>query len=437
MARKDIIMMSQEELKRLPITHKVINKELTQIDAADILGLCDRQVRRIIERVKKEGDKGIIHRLRGKPSNRQMPMKTKDRILNLCKTRYKDFNPTFASEKLLEIDELIVNPETLRLWFIESGITYNKRRGRTHRVWRERKHHFGEMVQLDGSHHDWFESRGPRCVLMGYIDDATNTTFARFYEYEGTLPAMDSFKLYIKKYGIPMSIYLDKHSTYKSTTHYKSIEQELNNSESLSHFEKSLKELGVGVIHANSPQAKGRIERLFQTFQDRLIKEMRLRSINTIKEANNFLAHYLPVFNRRFANSPIEASDFHRSVPEHIDLDKILSIKTPRSLRNDFTIAHDKKFYQILDTINTDKVTVEERVNGRLLISHRDKYLNYKEITQRPVKKSAQKLYIFKPKTIWRPPMDHPYKRPLFNRMHPNITNYKQQKQEELLLINK
>ena len=230
-----------------------------------------------------------------------------------------------------------------------------------------------------------------------------------------------------------MSVYLDKHSTYKSTTHYKSIEEELNNSEALSHFEKSLKDLGVDVIHANSPQAKGRIERLFQTFQDRLIKEMRLRSIKTIKEANSFLAHYLPVFNRRFAISPIETTDFHRNLPEHMDLDRIFSIKTPRALRNDFTIAYNNKLYQILDTINTEKVTVEERIDGRLFISHKDKNLNYKEIIQKPVKKSSEKIYTFKPKTIWRPPMDHPYKRPLYKSMHLNAINYKQ-KQEELVL---
>lgn len=436
MAGKDIIAMSQKELKRLSIIHKVIDKELTQIGASGMLNLCDRQIRRIVNRITQEGDKGIIHRSRGRPSNRMIPSKTKDKILNLCNSRYKDFNPTFASEKLVEIDELIVNPETLRLWFIERGITYKKRKGKTHRAWRERKHHPGEMIQMDGSHHDWFETRGPKCVLMGYIDDATNTTFAKFYEYEGTFPAMDSFKHYIKKYGIPMSVYLDKHSTYKSTVQHKSIEEELNNSEALSHFEKSLKELGVDVIHANSPQAKGRIERLFQTFQDRLIKEMRLRNIKTIKEANSFLVHYLPVFNRRFAISPIETADFHRTLPEHIDLDRILSIKTPRALRNDFTIAHNKKLYQVLDTINTEKVTVEERIDGRLFISHKDKSLSYKEITQKPVKKTTEKLHAFKPKTIWRPPMDHPYKRPLYKSMHLNATNYKQ-KQEELVLTNK
>ena len=433
MAGKDIITMSQKELKRLSIIHKVIDKELTQIGASGMLNLCDRQIRRIVNRISQEGDKGIIHRSRGKPSNRKTPSKTKDKILNLCNSRYKDFNPTFASEKLIEIDELIVNPETLRLWFIEKGITYKKRKGKTHRSWRERKHHPGEMIQMDGSHHDWFEGRGPKCVLMGYIDDATNTTFAKFYEYEGTIPAMDSFKHYIKKYGIPMSVYLDKHSTYKAITHNKSIEEELNNSEALSHFEKSLKELGVDVIHANSPQAKGRIERLFQTFQDRLIKEMRLRNIKTIKEANSFLAHYLPVFNRRFAISPIETTDFHRNLPEHIDLDRILSIKTPRALRNDFTIAYNNKLYQVLDTVNTEKVTVEERIDGRLFISHKDKSLNYKEIIQKPVKKSSEKIYTFKPKTIWRPPMDHPYKRPLYKSMHLNAINYKQKQEEPVL----
>ena len=185
---------------------------------------------------------------------------------------------------------------------------------------------------------------------MGYIDDAAGKTFARFYDYEGTIPAMDSFKRYSKKYGLPMSVYLDKHSTYKSTAK-PTIEDELNDVEPLSQFERALKELGVEVSHAHSPQAKGRIERLFRTFQDRVVKEMRLRGIRAIEEGNQFLEGYLPLYNRRFSVCPKEKEDFHGPVPKGVDLDAILCVKTERALRNDFTVAHNKKLYQIEDTI--------------------------------------------------------------------------------------
>ena len=192
----------------------------------------------------------------------------RDRVIRLYRAQYQDFGPTLASEKLLEREGVGISDETLRTWLIETGDWKKSRKGRQHRQWRERKHHDGEMVQIDGSHHGWFEDRGPGCVLMGYIDDATGKVFARFYDYEGSLPAMDSFKGYSKKYGLPMKVYLDKHTTYKSTAK-QTIQDELDQVEPLSQFERALKELGVEVLHAHSPQAKGRIERLFRTLQDR------------------------------------------------------------------------------------------------------------------------------------------------------------------------
>lgn len=270
----------------------------------------------------------------------------KRNTISLYQQKYPDFGPTFASEKLLEIDKVKINHETLRGWLIEEGIWERDRKHRKHRQWRERKHYFGDMIQVDGSHHSWFEGRGPKLVFMGYIEDATNTVFGRFYEYEGTIPAMDSFKRYIKRYGLPQSIYIDKHSTYKSTAK-PTIEDDLNNRKPLTQFGRAAEELGVEVIHANSPEAKGRIERLFKTLQDRLIKEMRLRDISTIKEANRFLNYYLPIYNKRFSFKPQEAADLHRAIPERVDLDKILCIRTERGLRNDFTVDHNKKLYHV------------------------------------------------------------------------------------------
>ena len=218
------------------------------------------------------------------------------------------------------------------------------------------------MVQMDGSHHDWFEGRGPKCVLMGYIDDATGSVYGRFYDYEGTMPAMDSFKRYIKRYGIPQSVYLDKHTTYKSTAK-QSIEDELEDIKPMSQFERSLSELEVTVIHANSPQAKGRIERQFRTLQDRLVKEMRLAGVKSVDQANEFLIIYLPKHNIKFKVKAVSEVDLHRPALFTRELNKIFCIREERTLQNDFTIAYNGKLYQIKDAVKTRKVTVEER-NG-------------------------------------------------------------------------
>jgi hypothetical protein len=404
MAGKDIIAMTQGELKRLHIIRKALDKSITQAEAAGIIGICLRQAQRIVKVVKVEGDKGVIHKSRGQLSNRALPDKIKNKALKLYKEKYHDFGPTLGSEKLFEIDKIKLNDETLRLWLIGAGISYKKRKARPHRQWRERKHSFGEMIQMDGSHHDWFEGRGPECVLMGYIDDATGRPFARFYPYEGTLPAMDSFKRYIEKYGMPVSIYLDKHPTYKSTKK-QTIEDELNNTEPLSQFSRAVNELGVDVIYADSPQAKGRIERLFNTFQNRLIKEMRLKGIKSTEEGNRFLKHYLPAYAKRFAVVPANDTDLHRPVAERTDIDAVFCIKTIRVLRNDFTVAYNGKLYQIEDNVNAEKVTVEERANGSIHISYRNTALKSKEITARPKKqpKTPEESYI--------PPQNHSWRR--------------------------
>ena len=389
MAGKDIIAMTQRELKRLHVIRKALDKLITQAEAAGIIGICLRQAQRIAKAVKIQGDKGVIHKSRGQSSNRALPNKTKDKALKLYKEKYHDFGPTLGSEKLFEIDKIKINDETLRLWLLQAGISYKKRKARPHRQWRERKHSFGEMIQMDGSHHDWFEGRGPECVLMGYIDDATGRPFGRFYSYEGTLPAMGGLKRYIEKFGIPVSVYLDKHPTYKSTKK-QAIEDELNNLEPLSQFERACEELGIRVIHADSPQAKGRIERLFKTFQNRLIKEMRLKGIKSTEEANKFLTHYLPAYARRFAVRPANNTDLHRPMRKGIDLDAVFCVKTIRVLRNDFTVAYNSKLYQIEDNVNAKKVMVEERANGAIHISYRNTDLKFKEIITRPKKQQKE-----------------------------------------------
>lgn len=409
MTGKDIIMARKFELKRLYVIRQAIEKKIKRIKACELLLLGYRQVSRIIKRVKENGDTGVIHRSRGKPSNRSFPKKLKDTVIKIYRAKYNDFSPTFFSEKLFEIDRIKINHETLRLWLIESGDWKKSRKNRAHREWRERKHCFGEMIQIDGSHHAWFEDRGPWSVYMGYIDDATSNVFGKFYGYEGTLPFMDSFKRYIRKNGIPLSVYIDKHSTYKSTAK-PSIEDELNGVEPMSQVERALNELGVNVIHANSPQAKGRVERSFRTKQNRLIKEMRLRQINSVEEANKFLPEYLHKHNKKFAVKPKEKANMHRPVSKGLNLDKILCIKTERVLRNDFTISYDGKLYQIKDNVNAKKVTVEVRTNGSMFVTYSGVNLKYKEIAIKPLRENkrlpepaVRKTYI--------PAANHPWRR--------------------------
>ena len=410
MAEKDMIIMSQKESNRLYVIRQTIDKAITQVQAAEILGLTDRQVRRIARSVRREGTAGICHKSRGKRSHNRIADKIKDKATMLCRDTYKKFGPTQASEKLLKLHRIKVSDETLRGWLQEEDIPYKGRKKRPHRQWRPRKDYRGEMVQMDGSHHDWFEGRGPWCVLMGYVDDATGTVYARFYEYEGTLPAMDGFKRYVRLYGLPQSVYLDRHSTYKITAK-QTIEEELNDIQPMSHFEKSLAVLVVEVIHAYSPQAKGRIERLFGTFQDRVVKEMRLAGVTNIAEGNAFLDGYLPEFNRMFAREAAQQADFHRPVANKRALDTILSIKTDRSLRNDFTIAHNKKLYQIKSNVRAKKLTVEERTDGSMRIIHNGQQLKYQEIIARPVRteKTAEKP---RPRRAWTPSESHPWKSP-------------------------
>jgi transposase len=417
MAERDIITMKQKELKQLHVIHKVLEGALTQRQAAEIVSLSERQIRRIAKRIEAEGDKGIQHRSRGKESNRRLPKKLVAKVVQLYQEKYQGFGPTLTAEKLFELEGIEVSKETVRTWLIEAGQWQKGRKGRTHRQWRERKRCFGEMLQLDGSHHDWFEGRRPKCVLMAYIDDATSKVYGRFYEYEGTIPAMDSFKRYIRKHGIPMSVYMDKHTTYKSTAE-PSIEDEINGTTPLSEFGRALTELAVEIIHAHSPQAKGRIERLFKTLQDRLVKEMTIRGINTIDEANRHLDTYLSAHNKRFAVKAKEQDDLHREIPRGLNLDKVLCIRTVRALRNDFTIAHNSRLYQIEKGVRSKEVTVEERVNGSMLITLNDVRLPFREITVRPEKaKAPTHVPRYKKHT---PSADHPWNkwnRRLFRQM--------------------
>ena len=281
---KDIFMMKGKEIKRYQVIRKVLERGINQQEASEYLGISDRQVRRIVKRVRLNGESGVIHKLRGKEGNRHSQVRFKQKVLELYQKSYWDFGPTLASEKLLERDGVKINDETLRLWLIKEGLWQLKKQKKPKdRTRRQRREHFGQMTQMDGSHHDWLEGRGPKLVLMGYIDDATNRFHGRFYDYEGTMPAMGGLKGYIKRYGLPGSIYLDKHSTYKNNRQQRYTDWPFRDEEELTQFARACKQLGIELIFAHSPQAKGRVERVFKTLQDRLVKELRLEQIRAVR----------------------------------------------------------------------------------------------------------------------------------------------------------
>jgi len=395
---KDILMIRSKELKRLQVIRKILDKQINQQEAAEVLRLSDRQVRRIVKRVREEGEGGVIHRWRGKGGRHRVDEKIKQKIIETYRRVYKGFGPVLASEKMLARDKLKVCDETLRLWLIEEGLWQVKRqRELKKRSWRARKEHCGEMVQMDGSHHDWLEGRGPKLVLMGYIDDATGRVYAKFYEYEGTKPAMESLRAYVKKYGIPTSIYVDKHSAYKINKADRYKDWPFRDKEELTQFERACRQLGIEVIHAESAPAKGRVERLFGTFQDRFVKELRLEEAKTLKEANGVLSRYLPQFNKKFNVLAKESGDYHRS-SKGFDLDEILSIQTEHVLRNDRTVIHQKRKYQVLNRTRAAKVMVHEYLNGRMVIMSANSRLVFK-----PIEAMPPKIVIRKVKPRFRP----------------------------------
>lgn len=270
---------------------------------------------------------------------------------------------------------------------------------------------------MDGSHHEWLEERGPKLVLMGYVDDATNRVFGRFYDHEGVYPAMDSLCRYIRLYGRPVNLYLDKHSTYK-TTREPSLDELLRGESAKTQFERACKELRIEVIHAHSPQAKGRIERVFGTLQDRLIKEMRLESISTIDEANEFLERFLPRYNKQFAREPLKGGDLHRRLPRGMKLKDIFCLKAKRTITNDYGVKWRGRQF-LIETpsiaIRRRKVEVREHFDGQMEIKFNGRYLKFKEVISL---KPAKALRVKKPdaeppkkRTKYIPPVDHPWRR--------------------------
>ena len=409
--------MNRKERERITVMVGVTEQELTLVQAAVLMAVGYRQSKRIWKRYQVDGDAGLVHRLRGKPSARRKPAQLRAQALaRYAEERYADFGPTLMAEHLAK-EKLVVDHETLRRWRLAAGQHTVRRRKQVHRQWRERKPSFGAMVQLDGSHHEWFEGRGPKCVLMVMVDDATNQMRARFFAEETTRASYDVLEGWVRKHGLPGSLYVDRDSIYRCEG-VGSIAEQLAGKEPQTQFGRAMKALGVELILANSPQAKGRVERVNGVLQDRLVKELRLAGISDMESANRFLGEqYLRAFNRQFARAAASPVDVHRAVPRN--LNEVLSWEAERVVQGDWTVACEGKRYQLdrqheaLSLVRR-KVIVRTLRNGRVQLVYRAKALKWgmlPEGTVRPPPQPAKQARKVETKMAKAPALNHPWRR--------------------------
>lgn len=406
------LRMSVKERGRLAVLARVQEDEITLVEAAELLDLSYRQTKRVWKRYRVEGDKGLVHRARGHPSARRIADKKRAAMLALYRSQYADFGPTLAAEQLAKRDHHRVDHETLRRWLMAEGLWQPRRVRQQHRQWRERKQHCGELVQIDGSEHAWFERRAPRAVLMVMIDDATNRTYARFYEGETTAAAFDVFGRYYDLYGLPQALYPDQDSIYQVNTP-PSAE---SGQSALTQFGRAMKQLGVGLRPAHSPQAKGRVERRHQLFQDRLVKELRLAKINDLARANRFLEEtFLPELNARFTVAPVQPQDRHRKLPRGVRLAEVLCWEETRVVARDWTISWNGGWWQI-DKRHTGlslvgrEVVVRRLGDGRQQLLYRNEKLTWRALPARPQSMVVSRPAIITPKKSSIPKPDHPWR---------------------------
>ena len=425
------ITLTMQEAQRYAVIKKLIAKHITEIEAGKMIGRSTRQVRRIKKRVIKEDVKGVIHKNKSRENNRKFTPKFKNKTIEIVKKEYHDFKPILAKEKLEEKHNIKISKETLRKWMIEVGLwrTRPRKHPQQRHVWRERKANYGEMQQFDGSYHKWFEDRGDNreyCLLLA-VDDATGViTKAKFDYHEGVRPVFKFWQEYFAENGQPISIYLDKFSAYK-INHQSAVD----NKDLRTQLERAMGQVGVKLITAHSPQAKGRVERMNGTLQDRLVKELRLANISSRKEANSFLKEkFLPKFNAQLAVVPRHQANLHKTTDQKLKtkLPQIFSIQSPRKIMNDYTIMFKNQFFQLLATQPTtvfkkNTVIMEEHLSGEIKINFKDHYLNYKVLPTRPKKqKNIPVAALTKNKPNWQPAPDHPWRRlKIINKVHPGL----------------
>ena len=432
--------MSQKERDRLKVMASLSAGRLKQQAAARLLGLSVRQVRRLLRRYRGEGDAGLVHRSRGRQSNRKTPDAQRERALKCIRRDYRDFGPTLSAEKLAERDGIAVSRETVRQWMVAEGLWRDRPRRVRHRQWRERRECFGELVQLDASPHGWFEGRAAaEPILLTLIDDATGRRMQRFYEAEGTAPTMDLVGRWLRKYGRMRAVYGDR-AGYLVVNRPPCGEEARAGREAETQVGRALRELGIDFIAANSPQAKGRVERSHGVDQDRLVKELRLQGIATIEEANRFLeTEYTPMCNRKFAVPAASSVDAHRRLTG-FDLKAILSHQERRVVGNDYTVQYQGCRWQIqkqgrLGGLRGSRVVVEHRLDGAITFRWRGRYLKARRIAVKaaataepafaepaatatsPAGRRAAAASGLRPaasaarQSPWKPPADHPWRK--------------------------
>jgi transposase len=365
---------------------------LTLCVAAEMLGVSYRQAKRLYRRYRAHGAVGLQHGSVGRRSNRALAPAVRARALALVRAKYSGsveerFGPTLAAEHLASEDALVVDHETLRRWMLEAGLWSRARKRRPHRRRRERKAHFGELVQLDGSAHDWFEGRRPPCCLVSLVDDATSQSQGRFSEQETIWAAVTVLRDWIGAYGLPQALYTDWKNVY---VRQPTEEEQLTETVPLTQFGRMCAQLGIRIIPASSPQAKGRIERNHGTHQDRLVKKLRRRAVADLASANAFLgAEYWPAHNARFARPPASPDDFHVPVPRGVRLDAVFRLEETRTVSNDWVVRYDNRYFQLARQSHRPParatVQVYEAADGQLEIRYRDRVMRWQEIAPESV----------------------------------------------------
>ena len=373
--------MSARDRDRLQVLHEVGKGQLTQQEAGEQLGVTERWVRKLVARMRQEGDGGILHRLRGRASNRKIPEKTRQKAVKLVQGKYRGFGPTLASEYLAEREGITVSKETLRQWLLEAGVWKRKQR-RVEEVheWRPRRSCRGELVQWDTSEHDWLEGRGEKLYLIAMIDDASSRLLARFVQHDSTAENLRVLRTYLQRWGRPVAFYTDKAGLFQ-VHRPASREEQLAGEEARTQIGRALEELGIERIAAHSPQAKGRVERCFGTLQDRLVKGLRVAGARTREEANAYLeGEFLPEWEQRFTVEPRNPSDAHRRLQREHNLAAILSQVESRVVANDYTLRFQGQSYRVAREgitagLRGSRVRVERRLDGTMAVRFRGRYL--------------------------------------------------------------
>ena len=412
--------MSDGELRRATVLAQVKSKAWTLVEAAGRMGLSYRQTKRMWSRYQAKGAKGLVHGNAGRSSNRAQPKKVRRKVMGLIRAKYSGvvgerFGPTLAAEHLASEDSIELSPTTVRRWMLAEGLWSRERKTRKHRKRRDRREHFGDLVQLDGSFHEWLEKRGPRGCLMNLVDDATSTTLCRLGEQETIWAAVGVLRAWMEKYGVPRALYTDWKNVYVREP---TAQEYLRGTPATTQFGRMCERLGIKIVAAGSPEAKGRVERNHGTHQDRLVKKLRRKKTATHAQVNDYLEQeYCDDHNRRFAVDAASDADYHLPLPSATKLREIFRLETGRTLGNDWVVRHENHFYQVEAQSRNhapakSKVTVCEWEDGTIEIHYRGRKLSWHRIEQRPAQPEAAAAKRNRPGTPAAAPMpNHPWRR--------------------------